>query len=88
MYPDSQICWKKGRQRQPTTAAARYQEKAKEDAEQAGKDESPQPRTTALLQDAYDQDGNTETDERNDEPVGAEFDDKLFVEGGKSHLSR
>ena len=60
-----------------TRAAAKR--RAKEDAKQAGKDESPQPRTTALLQDV---------DEQNDKLVGANFDDELFVEGGKSHLSR
>ena len=71
------------------TTRAAAKRRAKEDAEQAGKDESPQPRTTALLQDACDQDDDTETDERNDELVGADFDDELlFVEGGKFHLSR
>lgn len=60
-----------------TRAAAKR--RAKGDAEQAGKDESPQPRTTALLQDV---------NEQNDELDGADFNDELFVEGGKSHLSR
>ena len=60
-----------------TRAAAKR--RAKEDAKQAGKDKSPQLRTTALLQDV---------DEQNNELVGANFDDELFVEGGKSHLSR
>ena len=69
-----------------TRAAAKR--RAKENTEQAGKDESPQPRTTALLQDACDQDGDTETDEQNDELVGADFDNELFVGGGKSHPSR
>ena len=49
------------------TTRAAAKRRAREDAEQVGKDESPQPRTTALLRDACEQNDDTEIDERNDE---------------------